>query len=94
MAVEIISRRYEFRLGSELSGSDEEDDDDPNDIPSLFYNNLHDLESLWWIAIYSVFRIPGILIGKMKVEGEVQVMSNELAGSLLFHRSVEVGKRV
>ena len=68
MAVEAASRCYYYlpkedgsRLFARLSAllSDEADDNymkpTPVVSPPFFHNDLHDMESLWWVAIFKLF---------------------------------------
>ena len=65
-----------------------------NSPPPFFYNDLHDLESLWWIAIWTIFNPSAssemTLSSADASEGPKQ---RDIAKNLLFPQSNETVKR-
>ena len=66
MAVETINRYFSHgprltgdKLVALLSAIDSDDDEEPVKVrnygPPFFHNDLHDLESLWWVGIWVLF---------------------------------------
>ena len=75
MAAEVDMQDYDFRpmkslaqLYAEMDAQKEQAARDPSasqltaleKLPNFFYNPLHDLESLWWIAVYFVLKHEAI----------------------------------
>ncbi|OCB90624.1 hypothetical protein A7U60_g2142 [Sanghuangporus baumii] len=65
-----------------------------NDVPTFFHNDLHDLESLWWVAIWELFF--NRKCSEVICEGErseEQVRMRLIAADTLFHVPGATGER-
>ncbi|KAL5525400.1 hypothetical protein ACEPAF_9270 [Sanghuangporus sanghuang] len=65
-----------------------------NDVPTFFHNDLHDLESLWWVAIWELFfnRKCSEVIREGE-HSEEQVRMRLIAADTLFHVPGATGER-
>ena len=87
MAIEIDSYKYLFMPEDEPE-DDIFEDDMSKAAPSFHYNPLHDLESIWWIGVRTIFTCG--------VEGEDDPLALEEQkrnASLIFPRALAVTTR-
>ena len=81
MAVEIASQRYLFaKLSKDTAEGkglddymqrqvDKEKNPRTDDTPEgIYYNYIHDLESVWWIAVWALFNSEKKDIGANKID--------------------------
>ncbi len=61
--------------------------EDPEPTPPFRYNALHDLESLWWIGVYFVFKKQVVDTSKDDVEAQALpvTMEQRIAAAKLLH---------
>ena len=56
--------------------------------PRFFHNDLHDLESLWWIAIWKILNYnPRSAASSRSIDARERAKQREHAKDLLFHQS-------
>ncbi|KAL5496160.1 hypothetical protein ACEPAH_3077 [Sanghuangporus vaninii] len=87
MANEVIAREYHYRPREQVLEADEK--------PAFCSDDLHDLESLWWTAIYHLFMNRDVSEAKM-LEHEVRAImrGRNDAALTLFPRSKEISERL
>ncbi|KAL5525380.1 hypothetical protein ACEPAF_9250 [Sanghuangporus sanghuang] len=107
VAVEAAERRYAHlppidrsRMDARLRALEEERWEDLAFLqdygrpPPFFHNDLHDLESLWWIAIWKIFSYYTDFRADLTDDfGKEWNKQRELANSTLFPRSSETTSR-
>ncbi|KAL5479069.1 hypothetical protein ACEPAI_2357 [Sanghuangporus weigelae] len=57
IANEVLAGAYLYKSNTESSNSDSDQEGGATEPPSFFFNDLHDLESLLWVAVYELFTI-------------------------------------
>ena len=99
MAVEATYRSYQFldpvcylSYGSENDDSEDDNLESVDEI-GILYNYIHDLESVWWIAVWALFNFEKKDIGANKIDSWA-AKQRKLNKDILFSGTVSNQDRI